>query len=128
MDTVTEIQHSDQDDKGRFVAGNKLSKGRPKGSRQALSIAFCADLEKAWQEQGISVINRVIAERPQDFLKIVANLMPKDINMRVQHLEDLTDDQLLRKLNALTEMARPLLAKVIEHEPVPISPTKAETP
>jgi hypothetical protein len=30
----------------------------------------------------------------------------------VQQLDDLTDDQLMRKLAVLTEMARPLLAKL----------------
>jgi hypothetical protein len=46
------------------------------------------------------------------YLKIVAGLLPKDVNLKVSNLDDLTDEQLLNKLNSLTEMARPLLARV----------------
>jgi hypothetical protein len=38
-------------------------------------------------------------------LKIVAGLLPKDVNLKVSNLDDLTDEQLLNKLNSLTEMA-----------------------
>jgi hypothetical protein len=41
-------------------------------------------------------------------------LLPKDVNFKVSNLDDLTDEQLLNKLNRLTEMARPLLARVID--------------
>ena len=34
------------------------------------------------------------------------------MSIKVQHLDDLTDDQLMRKLAALTEMAKPLLSKL----------------
>jgi hypothetical protein len=43
---------------------------------------------------------------------MIAGLLPKDMSIKVQHLDDLTDDQLMRKLAVLTEMARPLLAKL----------------
>ena len=60
----------------------------------------------------MEAIERVITERPQDFLKVVAGLLPKDVNLKVSNLDDLTDEQLLNNLNSLTEMARPLLARV----------------
>jgi len=40
--------------------------------------------------------------------------LPKDVNLKVSNLDDLTDEQLLNKLNSLTEMARPLLARVAD--------------
>jgi hypothetical protein len=43
------------------------------------------------------------------------------MNIKVQQLDDLTDDQLMRKLAVLTEMAKPLLARlpdVIDVTPV----------
>jgi len=43
---------------------------------------------------------------------VIAGLLPKDMTIKVQQLDDLTDDQLMRKLAVLTEMARPLLAKL----------------
>ena len=67
-----------------------------------------------WEQRGIEAINRVIDERPQDYLKCIASLLPKDVNIKVTQLEDLSDEQLLNKLNSLTEMARPLLARVAD--------------
>ena len=105
--------------KHRFQPGNNQNPaGRPKGSKNKLSEAFLADVAKAWEEQGMAVIQRVIDERPQDFLKVVANILPKDVNMRVTQLDEMSDEQLLNKLKALTELARPMLARVIG-PPVP---------
>ncbi len=50
--------------------------------------------------------------RPTDYLKIVASLLPKDINLNVRPLDELSDEQLLARLAQLTEMAKPLLAKL----------------
>lgn len=103
----------------RFQPGNNRNPaGRPKGSRNKLSEAFLTDLQTAWEQQGTAVIQRVIDTRPQDFLKIVSNVLPKDVNIKVTQLDDLSDEQLLSKLKALTEMARPLLARVTDGDPV----------
>jgi hypothetical protein len=42
----------------------------------------------------------------------MASLLPKDINLNVRPLDELSDDQLLARLAQLTEMAKPLLAKL----------------
>jgi hypothetical protein len=36
-------------------------------------------------------------------------LVPKDVNLKHTALDDLTDEQLLRRLQQVTELARPLL-------------------
>jgi hypothetical protein len=54
-------------------------------------------------------------------MRVIASLLPRDVSIKVQQLDDLTDDQLMRKLAVLTEMARPLLARlpaVIDATPV----------
>jgi hypothetical protein len=45
---------------------------------------------------------------------IIAGLLPKDVNLKVSALDDMSDEQLMRKLAALTEMARPLLARITD--------------
>jgi hypothetical protein len=77
-------------------------------------LGTLADCHKAWQERGAEAIERVLDSDPGTFLKIVAGLLPKDVNLKVSNLDDLTDEQLLNKLNSLTEMARPLLARVVD--------------
>jgi hypothetical protein len=54
----------------------------------------------------------VRTDKPTDYLKIVASLLPKDINLSVRPLDELSDDQLLARLAQLTELAKPLLAKL----------------
>jgi hypothetical protein len=78
----------------------------------ALAEDFIADLHESWQTHGKTAIERCVAEKPDVYLKIVAGLLPKDVNLKVSNLDDLTDEQLLNKLNSLTEMARPLLARI----------------
>ena len=69
-------------------------KGRPKGSRNKLAETFWADLYQAWQASGIDAIGRMIAEKPGDFVRVVATQMPKELNVNNNPLSDLTDDEL----------------------------------
>ncbi len=95
--------------------------GRKKGSRNKLGEDFIQAIAEDFENHGAAVIERVRQERPTDYLKVVASLLPKDVNITTRSLDDLTDDQLMRKLAVLTEMARPLLARlpaVIDAAPV----------
>jgi hypothetical protein len=86
--------------------------GRPKGSRNKLSEDFVAALYDDFQNHGPAAIAACRAEKPDVYVRVIASLLPKDVNMKVQQLDDLTDDQLMRKLAVLTEMAKPLLSKL----------------
>lgn len=95
---------------GRFLSGNSGG-GRPKGSRSKLGEAFLDDLLQAWEREGAAAIQRVIDTKPAAFLKVVADLMPKDLNLKVSPLDGMTDDQLIERVRYLTEAAAPILAK-----------------
>jgi len=86
--------------------------GRPKGSRNRLSEDFVAALYDDFQDHGSAAIAACRAEKPDVYVRVIASLLPRDVSIKVQELDDLTDDQLMRKLATLTEMARPLLAKL----------------
>jgi hypothetical protein len=94
--------------------------GRPKGSRNKLSEDFVAALYDDFREHGSGAIAACRAEKPDVYLRVIAGLLPKDMTIKVQSLDELTDDQLMRKLAVLTEMAKPLLARpaVIDAAPV----------
>jgi Family of unknown function (DUF5681) len=95
--------------------------GRPKGSRNKLSEDFVAALYDDFQEHGSAAIAACRVEKPDVYVRVIASLLPKDVQLKVQSLDDLTDDQLMRKLAVLTEMAKPLLARlpdVIDVTPV----------
>lgn len=98
----------EKDDKGRFVTGN-IGGGRPKGARSKLGEAFLEDLLLSWENNGPSVITRVIEERPEQYLKVIASLMPKDLNVNMNQMEDLTDDQLIKRIRTLDAAIRPFI-------------------
>ena len=85
--------------------------GRPKGARNNLAEAFLDDLVEAWEREGAAAIQRVIETKPAAFLKIVADLMPKDMNLTVNRYDQLTDEQLMERVRFLTAAAAPLLLK-----------------
>jgi hypothetical protein len=53
--------------------------GRPKGSRNKLGEDFVRALYDDFEQHGVAVIAVVRESRPQDYLKIVAALVPKQI-------------------------------------------------
>jgi hypothetical protein len=93
----------------RFQPGNP---GRPKGSKNRLGEDFIRALAEDFEKHGAAVIEKVRIDRPSDYLKIISGLLPKDVHLNVRPLDELTDDQLLARLAQLTELAKPLLAKL----------------
>ena len=80
-------------------SGNPL--GRPKGARSKLGEAFLEDMLADWEEHGKVVIEAVRADKPDQYLKVVASILPKELNVKVNELDDLTDDQLARQYAAI---------------------------
>lgn len=83
-----------KDEKGRFITGTKPGPGRPKGSRPKLAEDFIADLHAAWSEKGAAVIDAVIADKPAEFLKVVAGVIPKEVKIDRSAVEDIPDAEL----------------------------------
>ena len=93
---------------GRSLTGN-IGGGRPKGARNKLGEAFIEDLLHSWEAQGPAVIQRVIEEKPEQYLKVVASLMPKDLNVNLNQMDDMTDEQLIKRVRSLDAAIRPFL-------------------
>lgn len=55
---------------------------------------FVADLYADWLAHGVATIEKVRASRPADYLKVVASILPKDLNMKVSAIESMTDEEL----------------------------------
>jgi hypothetical protein len=70
-----------RDSKGRFVKGNTASKGKPKGSRNALSRAFVESLYADWLENGDDILRAMREQAPSQYARVVAMLVPKDIDV-----------------------------------------------
>src|SRR5262245_39254049 len=71
---------------------------RPKGARSKLSESFLKALSEDFATNGIEVIEKVRNDRPHEYLKIVAAVLPKQMQLEDltpnRKAEDLTDDEL----------------------------------
>src|SRR5580692_6899256 len=68
--------------------------GRPKGSRNRLGEQFIQALQADFEKHGVSTIQKVRTDRPHEYLKIVASLLPKQIEIKEGAFDDLSDEQL----------------------------------
>lgn len=53
--------------------------GRPKGARNRISESFLQELAAHFEASGKAAIDTVFRERPHDYLKIIATLIPKQL-------------------------------------------------
>ena len=86
--------------------------GRKKGSRNKLGEDFIQSLAEDFAKHGAAAIEKVRLEKPDAYIKVVASLLPKDVNLNVRQLDDLTDEQLLVRLKQVTKLAGPLLGNL----------------
>jgi len=63
---------------GQFITGNRLSRGRPIGSKPKLSEKFISELAKHFSKHGAKAIERVYHDDPATYLKLVAHLVPRE--------------------------------------------------
>jgi hypothetical protein len=66
---------------GQFLPGHKSIGGRKRGSRNLLSERFLGDLHQQWIKSGKAVLEAVAKDEPAVFLKVVAGVMPRLIDI-----------------------------------------------
>ena len=88
---------------GQFKPGRSGNPGgKPVGSRNKLQGDFMRALSEDFAEHGKAAIAQCRMEKPDVYLRIVASLFPKD--MEVQHpLDDLSDEELENAIALLRE-------------------------
>ena len=68
--------------------------GRPKGSKNRLNWAFVTALAEDFEQHGIETIRICRVEKPNEYLKIVAGLMPREFTFEDNRLGELSDEEL----------------------------------
>ena len=82
-----------------FQKGNSASPGR-KGVRNRLSNALLEALAADFEQFGVEAVRITRVERPAEYLKIVAGIMPKELEIIDLRLKEIPDDELMPSLNS----------------------------
>lgn len=70
---------------GKGQSGNPA--GRPKGSKNAVSEDFLQSFHEAWLKHGDDALERMIAEKPSEFVRVAAQLVPRDYHIEQSNTE-----------------------------------------
>lgn len=68
--------------------------GRPKSSRNKLGEAFIEALHDDFQINGVNAIVKVRETKPDQYLKVVAAVIPQEVHHTVEDYDGLDDDAL----------------------------------
>lgn len=89
------------DHKTRFSANRQpVKNGRPRESRDRLTSKFLAALADDFQKHGKAVIETVRKDEPATYLKVVAAIVPKEVEI-VRPLDGVTDDELAQIIDTI---------------------------
>jgi hypothetical protein len=95
--------------------------GRPAGVRNRLNSAFLEDLMAEWREHGRTAIKQMRVRSPGDFVRVVANTLPKEFtfehtttDLSIEERDELIAQIKQHLLTVRSEKAEPIL---IEAQP-----------
>jgi len=101
---MTDICNPAQKSTGNLILWEKGKSGNPagrsKGSRNKLQENFLKALSEDFAEGGIAAIQNMRVEKPGDYVRMVASLMPKQLEIE-RPLQEMTDDELTDSIEAL---------------------------
>ena len=99
---------------GQFLQGYTGNpRGRPQGARSKLGEAFLLALFEDWQANGIAAIENVRENKPDAYLRIIASVLPKDVSVVDNSIEEMSDGEIIQRLRELDEKIRPLLDEAL---------------
>jgi hypothetical protein len=87
--------------------------GRPKRAKKTLADGFLEAIRADFRAHGAGVIAEVRAEKPDQYLKIVLSVLPKDLprnlHININSLDTLSDDEIRQRIRGLEAVLRPFL-------------------
>lgn len=83
--------------------------GRPKGCRNQLGEAFLEALHADFKENGAQAIEDARKESPLGYMRVCASILPKQLNVTMDPLDEMTDEQLRTYVQRLAEQLGPFL-------------------
>ena len=91
--------------------------GRPIGARNRITNALLTKLADDFDMHGDAVIKIARIEKPVEYLKIVASLLPKELAINDAKVGDMSEEEIA----GLLEMVRELRAKTAQAQAEPVT-------
>ena len=92
------------------VAGAAVAQNpRPKRTKKTLGDDFLAAIRADFRAYGAGVIAEVRADKPDQYLKIVLSVLPKDFDVSINQLDGLSDEEIRSRIRNLEAVLRPFL-------------------
>ena len=100
----------------RFKPGHAPTPGggRPAGSRNKLTNMLLTALVADWEEFGPGAVRIMRVERPAEYCKLVASLVPKELFIQESALGDMSDDELVENLAVIRRLRARAAAVLVE--------------
>src|SRR5215471_2733079 len=94
-----------------FQKGNVPKGGRRKGSRDRISTALLEAIAKDFEEFGEESIKIARIEKPVEYLKIVASLLPREFGLEIidSRMREIPDEELELLIEHAREQKRLLI-------------------
>ncbi|MER8385452.1 hypothetical protein NKJ46_33960 [Mesorhizobium sp. M0166] len=85
--------------------------GRTKRAKKTLADGFLEAIRADFRAHGAGVIAEVRAEKPDQYLKLVLSVLPKDLSVNINNLDALSDDEIRQRIRGLEAVLRPFLER-----------------
>jgi hypothetical protein len=106
----------ERDTRGRFLTGVKAGPGRPKGNRNRHTENFLKSFADDFEQYGPAVIAQVRVEKPDVYLRIAVDLLPRESKLDVDIDIELRASEALQAFRVMKSLAEPERHQlVIEH-------------
>ena len=99
-DTKGRLMSEKDPETGRFLTGNSGG-GRPKGSRNKLGEQFLEALAQDFTAHGQQAIVACREEKPTEYVKVVAGLLPRELLVRKDPVDEMSDEEIADALDIL---------------------------
>jgi hypothetical protein len=88
----------------RGVPNDGHGGGRRAGSRNKLQTDFLVALAADFAEDGAGVIKIARIEKPVEYLKVIASVLPRELQIETSALSDMSDEDLAGHISLLQRM------------------------
>lgn len=80
------------------------AKRRAKAEQTRLTANFTRDVRALWEEQGQSIMRRAAFADPLGTMKVIASMLPKQIDVTQTNVEEIDNDKLDRLIGAVDDI------------------------